>query len=721
MDKIYAEVLLTDFILKPLIYRVPEHLAKILDIGMLVSVPLKNRVSLGFILNLLNKPADNLDNDKIFEIQSLISNNKYFDEKYLQFFKFTASYYSTDLSDVIKSFFPRASLLKKTETVQIQTDNPLDPVMAFISKTKKCTIEKILQAFPSLEYKHILELKMQGFIKIDTGFIYKKILPPNDYFINDFVKKDLILNDEQERFFKEVIGSEDKPFIYLLTGKTGTGKTELLIKLSEKFLKNDKSVIYLVPEIALAAFIYKKITEFIEKDKVFIWHSSLSHKIRRFSFDKVLDTPSIVIGTRSAIFLPVKNPGLIIVDEEHDASYKQEGKFSYNARDLSLTRGKIFSHPVVLSSATPSLESLYKSKEGNYKFFVLRKRYHPKNPEIIIVDTEKDKLINGFFSQTLINNIKENLNKNEQSLIFLNRRGYVPYAYCNECKNFILCNFCTVPLTWHKKKNIFTCHKCGFTMPFQKFCKECKSENVSFFGAGTEKIAELLSFMFPSANIIKIDREATEKPEYFKKELSNIIEGKYDIIVATQILTKGHHFPKLTLVGVLLGDQGLNLPDFRAQERTFQLLTQVFGRTGREIPGRVIIQTSLPDVPAIKFAIEEDFEGFYDYETELRRQTDFPPIKRLLIIKIFSKEEKQAREIAEILHKKSKGLEKLGDLQVFEPIEAPIYREKGYYKLHIYCKSKKPQNLIKLVRALKNIRLPKNVRVNFDIDPINLL
>lgn len=721
MERVFVEVLLTDFNLKPLIYRIPEHLKKNVNIGMLVSVPLKNKVVLGFVVHLFNKLPEDLDVDKILEIKDLISQTRYFDEKYLQFYNFTTSYYCMSLSEVIKSSFPKTSLIKKIDTIKVTADNPLDPVMEFISKTKKCTIEKIIKTFPSLEYKHILELEKNGFIKIDTNFIYKKILPPKDYFIYDNTKKEFSLNEEQENFFINVLNTSEKSSTYLLTGKTGTGKTEVLIKLSEEFLKKDKTVLYLVPEIALATYIYKKITESIENSRVFIWHSSLSQKIRKFTFEKIIDIPCIIIGTRSSIFLPVKNPGLIIVDEEHDASYKQEGKFSYNARDLAIARAKIFSHPTILSSATPSLESLHRAKEGIYNLVFLKKRYHPKKPEIIVVDNEKDKLIHGFFSQTLIENIKVNLDRYEQSLIFINRRGYVPYAYCNECKNFILCKFCTVPLTWHKKKNTFSCHKCGFTMPFQRFCKECKSENVSFFGAGTEKIAEHLSLIFPSAKIIKIDRESTEKPEYFKKELSNIIEGKYDIVVATQILTKGHHFPKLTLVGVLLGDQGLNLPDFRAQERTFQLLTQVFGRTGREIPGRIIIQTSLTDAPAIKFAMEENVEGFYEYEIELRRQTDFPPIKRLLIIKIFSKEEKAAWDVANTIYKKSIKFQRTVDLQIFEPIEAPIFREKGYYKLHIYCKSNKPQNLIKLVRTLKNTKLPKNVRVYFDLDPLNLL
>jgi primosomal protein N' (replication factor Y) len=430
----------------------------------------------------------------------------------------------------------------------------------------------------------------------------------------------------------------------------------------------------------------------------------------------------MVIGTRSSIFLPINNPGLILVDEEHDSSYKNEGSFPYNARDLAIVRGKIFSHPVVLSSATPSLESLFKAKEKKINYFVLNKRYHPKKPDIIVVDCDKEKLINGFFSPLLIENIEKNLINGEQSLIFINRRGYVPYVFCNECKNFIICKFCTVPLTWHKKKNILTCHKCGFTIPFQNSCKICNCENLSFFGAGTEKIAELITTMFPFAKIVKIDRENAEKPEFLKKELTNIIEGNYDIIVSTQILTKGHHFPKLTLLGILLGDQGLSIPDFRAQERTFQLLTQVFGRTGRELPGRVIIQTNLPSAPAIKFAMNENIDDFYNYEIELRKQTDFPPISRLLVIKINSKDENTAKKIAKNLyHKAKKEIEKIVDLQIFEPIEAPIYREKGYFKIHIYCKSKKPQNLIKLIKNLKNTPIPKDSRLYFDIDPINLL
>ncbi|MCX7770521.1 MAG: primosomal protein N' [Proteobacteria bacterium] len=721
MQKSFVEVILTNCNIKPLFYSVPDVLSDKLGVGMLVTVPIKGRTEIGFVIKINTTPPKGIDLEKILDIKDLLSPTKYFDEKYLSFFNFSASYYSSNLKDVIRASFPKLSLIKKTSSIKIKTKNPLDPVMEFIAKNKNCTIEKILKAFPNLEYKHIHELQEKGFIEIDTSFMYKKIFPPLEYFKHEEAQKKLTLNEEQENFLFNVINNLNKPKNYLLTGKTGSGKTEALIKLSDILLKMGYSVLYLVPEIALASYIYKKMSEVIDKDKIFIWHSSLPSRIRGFTFEKIVNSENIVIGTRSSVFLPIKNPGLIIVDEEHDASYKHEGSFPYNARDLAIVRGKIFSHPVILSSATPSMETLHRAKEGYYSYVFFKERFHPKKPEIIIVDSEKNKLINGFFSYLLLENIESNLTKNEQSLIFINRRGYVPYVYCNECKNFILCKFCTVPLTWHKRKNILTCHKCGYTLPFQTSCLVCNSDKLSFLGAGTEKIAEMLSHIFPSAKIIKIDRESTERIEFFKKELSHIIEGKYDIIVSTQILTKGHHFPKLTLVGVLLGDQGLSLPDFRAQERTFQLLTQVFGRTGRELPGRVIIQTSMPDAPAIKYAINEDIGDFYEYEIDLRKQTFFPPVSRLLIIKVLSLDEDNAIKTSRLLYESAKKFAYFKDLQIFEPVEAPIYRERGYYKMHIYCKSVKAQTLVKLSSFLKNSIKQKNSKIYFDIDPVNLI
>jgi len=717
---LFSKIAILNKKINPLIYKVPPSMKDMLQIGSLVVVPLKNIPHLGFVVEITESLPDGLDNNKIFNITECLSEETFFDDKYLKFFNFSAIYYSATLSDVLKSFFS-PSMLRKKHTLSLKTLNPLDPVNQFLSKHKKCSLDKLLKAFPNLEYKHIKELEKKGVIEINTSFIFKNIYYDMSFFDDNSEKKSLTLTNEQQCILKDIENSLSKSHNFLITGKTGTGKTELLLALSQSFFNKGFSVLYLVPEIAIATNVYKRFTSILDKKHILIWHSSIPPHIKRFTFEQIRNTANIVIGTRSSIFLPLYNPGLVIVDEEHDTSFKHEGSFPYNARDLALARGKFFSHPVILSSATPSMETYYKAITGEINLYTLSQRFHPKKPEIDVIDTEKTSLIDGFFSSQLLKNIEENLSKKEQSLIFINRRGYVPYAYCNDCKNFILCKFCTVPLTWHKKKNAFSCHRCGFAMAFKSECPLCKKNNIFFYGAGTEKITELLSQKFPHAKIIKIDRETTEKPLFLKKELQQIIEGIYDIIVATQILTKGHHFPKLTFVGVLLGDQGLNIPDFRAQERTFQLLTQVFGRAGRELPGKVIIQTSITNSPSINFAIKEDFDGFFKEELLLRQQTEFPPIKRLLVIKIFSKEEKKLYETSQNLYNDAVSFSKKGVIQVYPPLPAPIYREKGLYKMHIYCKSANPKYLISLCQYLKANMKNSTCKIIFDIDPYNLL
>ncbi len=717
---LFAKIAVLSKSINPLIYKVPSTMKDMLHKGSLVVVPLKNIPHLGFVIEITESLPNSLENSKIFDIIECLSQETFFDDNYLKFFNFSATYYSATLSDVFKSFFS-PSMLRKKQTLTLKTLNPLDPVNQFLARQKNCSLDKLLKTFPNLEYKHIKELEEKGFIEINTSFIFKNIYYDISFFDNEPEKKPLTLTNEQQHILKDIENSLSKPHNFLITGKTGTGKTELLLSIAQFFLNKGFSVLYLVPEIAIATNIYRRFTSIIDKKNILIWHSSVPHHVKRFTFEQIRNCPNIVIGTRSSIFLPLYNPGLIIVDEEHDASFKHEGSFPYNARDLALARGKFFTHPVILSSATPSMETYYKATSGEIGLFTLSQRFHPKKPEILVIDTEKTSLIDGFFTPQLLNNIEENLSKKEQSLIFINRRGYVPYAYCNDCKNFILCKFCTVPLTWHKKKNTFSCHRCGFTMVFKSECPVCKKNNIFFYGAGTEKITELLSKRFPHARIIKIDREATEKPQFLKKELQHIIEGAYDIIVATQILTKGHHFPKLTFVGVLLGDQGLNIPDFRAQERTFQLLTQVFGRAGRELPGKVIIQTSITNSPSINFAIKEDFEGFFKEELLLRQQTEFPPVKRLLVIKIFSKEEKKLYETAQNIYNEAIRFSKKREIQVFQPLPAPVYRERGFYKMHIYCKSKNPKHLIFLSHHLKTNIKSTTCKIIFDIDPYNLL
>lgn len=713
----FAKVVILGYKIHPLYYNIPEQFLSLVNLGSLVFVPLKKRVLSGFVIEIIDKKPENINN--ILAIEAVAPYGTFFDKQHIDFYNFVSAYYSMPPGIVYQSAFPNLSLYKAKQNINIKTNNPLDPVLEFLSKTKGCTLDRLFKKFPHLTYKHITELQKKGFIDTSFNVFFKKIFSFEDGIEPSQRESSYSFTTEQKSFIDEVVKASYKPVSFLLFGKTGTGKTELLISLTEIVLSKGMSVLYLVPEISLTMQIFNRLTFAINSKNIVLWHSSLPIPAKRYALEKMKNMPTVVIGTRSSIFLPIINPGLVIVDEEHETSYKNETYFPYNARDMALARSKFFCHPVILSSATPSLETYYKAKTGKIKLFTLKKRFSPKNPEIIVLDTEKLPLEKGFFSKTLLNAIKENLLKQEQSLLFINRRGYVPYAYCNECKNFILCKFCTVPLTWHKSKNFFSCHRCGYKTNFHTNCPSCGRSSLSFFGAGTERICELLHEMFPQAKILKVDRESTERPEFFKKQLQDMIDGKFDILVATQILAKGHHFPKLTLVGVLLGDQGLHIPDFRAQEKTFQLLTQVFGRAGRELPGKVIIQTSFPTSPAITYAINENVEGFFADELSSRESTNFPPFTRLLLIKIKSKHENEAQEAANKIYEFI--CAKKLDCQYYPPMPAPIYRERGFYRYQLYVKAKSPKTLISLVNYLKKQKLSNKVHVIYDIDPYNLL
>lgn len=692
---------------KNLLYRIPSSESK-LDIGSLVVVSVKKRLCLGFVIELIDGIPQELENKPLEEIYQVLPFQPFFDKRLMRFYQFVASYYNVSLGMVLKAAFPDLGGIKILEKIKIpeKKEGNKSLIKNFLTKPTKKEIEK---------------LKKLGIIESRKEIIIKdKKLSPIDYYdIRE--DKNVLFTKEQQRIKEKVLETLNKPERHLLFGKTASGKTELLLEIAKEVVNAGQSVFYLVPEISLVPHIYKRAVALLNQSSIFIWHSSIAKSTRWQTLLNIIDEPSLLIGTRSAIFLPALNVGLIIVDEEHDGSYKQEGQFCYNGRDMAVMRAKMLSHPVILSSATPSIETFYNAKSGNIHLHRLTKRFSPKSVEITVVNTKEEKLIEGFLSSNLVDALKENLEKGEQSMIFINRRGYIPYLYCEICKKIIECKNCTVSLTWHREKNLLICHHCGKTYKTINVCPYCKKPFISFLGAGTERIKEIVERLYPEAQVLKIDRDDIESPNFLKRQLKSIIDGSYNVLIATQIMAKGHHLPSLTLVGVLLGEQGLSLPDFRAQEKTFQILSQVFGRAGREKEGRVIIQTSFPEAPAISFALKDDYEGFYDYEIKTRREVLFPPFTRLLVIKIAAKDEELTRETAEKIFKRIKERGQK-DIIIYPPQPAPIYKEALRYRYQIYVKAKKHQELINLVRLLqKEIGKDRKVIIYYDIDPVHMM
>lgn len=692
---------------KLLTYKIPEQFRNSLKIGTLVFVPIKNRYYPAFTIKISPLLQDSLKEEEILEIYNIPPLPVFFDEAKLNFYMFAASYYNTPLGVVLKSVVPNLDGFQIKDVVTIND--------------KETSLSDIKKRFPNITLKELKKLEDEGVIERSVEIILKNKNTKSLNYLDIEEDKEVLLTEKQQEVKNSVVSSLNSGITHLLFGKTGSGKTELLLDIAKDVMQKGFNVLYLVPEISLVPHIYKRASSMIAKDKILVWHSSISKNIRWHSLLKMIEKNILLIGTRSSIFLPLNNVKLIVVDEEHDASYKNDGQFCYNARDMAIMHAKMLSHPVILSSATPSVETYYNANKGKYHLHKLEGRFSPRKLDVVVVNTKETEMIEGFFSKTLVEFLKENLRKNLQSMIFINRRGYIPYIYCEACKRFIQCEDCTVPLTWHRKKNLLSCHRCGRTYKAINLCPYCNNPQLAFFGAGTERIKELLTNLFPDANILKIDRDDTEKANFFRKHLTSILDGSYNIVVATQIMAKGHHMPNLTLVGVLLGEQGLSIPDFRAQERSFQILTQVFGRAGREKEGKVVIHTSLSDAPPIKFAIDDNYDDFYNYEISSRQEAGFPPFVRILLIKIASKIEQKAKETAEEIFK-TIGFYSSKSVICYPPQPAYIYREKGRFHYQIYVKAKNHKTLVELVKKLQSGR-PKQVglSVSFDIDPYNMM
>lgn len=555
-------------------------------------------------------------------------------------------------------------------------------------------------------------------------------------FEDDFsVEKHNILSDEQQKAVDSIYemtkkSSEEKEqnrkasltnnhYIY---GPTGTGKTEVFLSLAEKILSDGKGVIYLVPEIGLTAQVVKDATKRFGKTAA-ILHSGLTPSQRLGEWNRIMHKEArIVIGARSAVFAPVPELGLIIIDEEHDNSYKSGNSPRYNARQIAMHRCNNLKIPLVMGSATPSVEAWYSMQQNKIITHKLTKRLAGGTmPKISTIDLKyfpNDCCI----SPPLQKEISECIKNKRQTILFLNRRGFTHFFRCNSCGFEIVCKNCSVPLTYHKSEHRLRCHYCGWsTLPPQS-CPECSSMDIGSTGFGTEFIEAEVKAKFPQAKIIRADTDAFKNKEEFLKVLDDFRDGKYDIMLGTQMVAKGLNFPKLQLVGVILADAGLHMPDFRASERTFSLITQVAGRAGRYFPdGKVVVQTYEPSRKAILYACNGKVEEFYENELKERELLDFPPFSRLLrfVFRSYNKEAafRTSIDAANIIsQKKLKGIEIIG------PAECPIEKMNSSWRFQILLKSKSISVLQEAARHLLfDYSHNPNVYIEYDCDPVSLL
>ncbi|HTL99213.1 MAG TPA: primosomal protein N' [Holophagaceae bacterium] len=503
---------------------------------------------------------------------------------------------------------------------------------------------------------------------------------------------------------------------HLLYGVTGSGKTEVYLDLAGRALDRGRRVLWLVPEIGLTPRLLARL-EARFPGRVAVGHAGLNATEKQADVVRLLqDGADLFVGVRNAVMAPLRNIGLVIVDEEHEGSYKSEEHPRIQARDLAIKRAQIEDCPVVLGSATPSLESWHAAQGGRYKLLRLRERPAGVTmPTVEVVDLrEAYKAVRKkvLFSPQLVEGIRATLAKGEQAMLLLNRRGYEAFWMCRACGQALDCPHCSVSLTFHRAAHRLKCHLCGHEAAPPEACPFCGEAHLRGVGEGTERIEEELAAMFPSARILRLDRDTTARRGALEAALLAAEHGEVDLLVGTQMLAKGHTFPKLTLVGILGADQGLKIPDFRAAERTFQLLTQVAGRAGRgDRPGRVILQTYAPDHPAIRHAMDQDFEGFAATELPYREALAYPPFAALALYRAESEEPQAAREALESIRAR---LARVPGLRILGPLEAPVARLKGRWRFQLLVKSPRREAI---GEALRVAPLPAGGGQSLDRDP----
>jgi primosomal protein N' (replication factor Y) len=543
-----------------------------------------------------------------------------------------------------------------------------------------------------------------------------------------------VFTDEQQSVFKQLVksitASEFKTF--LLHGVTGSGKTEVYMRAIQQALDIGKTSIMLVPEISLTP---QTVNRFQRRfgSNVAILHSGLTNIERYLEWKKIREEKvSIVVGARSAVFAPFKNLGVLIIDEEHDTSYKQDSVPRYHARETAIQRAQACGAVVILGSATPSLESSRKASIGEYEYLTLEERIGDRLlPVIRIVDMRKERDVAknySIFSIPLKQAMMDRLEQKEQMFLFLNRRGTANYVVCRKCGFVFECLRCSVSLTFHGNSKTLRCHYCDFSVPMPGKCVECSGEIIRFSGFGTQKLEEETQALFPKAHIKRMDRDTMKTRGSFENIYNEMRNGDIDILIGTQMITKGHHFPNVTLVGVVYADLSLHIPDFRSSERTFQLLTQVAGRAGRgKIPGTVIVQAHNPDHYVFDYVPQHDFNGFAEKELVLREKLNYPPFTQLVALEIESETEPEGEAAVNHLKqflsepvKQSPGVELLG------PSRAAMYRINNRFRWHLILRSKEAAPLQSLVtQCLANQQLRKlttgKIKITVDVDPMNLL
>jgi primosomal protein N' (replication factor Y) (superfamily II helicase) len=742
----YVRVVIDRAIQRELDYAVPETLADRIGIGSRVRVPFRDKSALATVLATL----DHSDAKGIRPIEALVGETPALSESLLELAKWISTYYCCPLEIVMRSLLPqvirRAEVGWKKQFVVHPPKRKIDigTIQSLRKRAPKQAelLEAILKLDRPILAAHLLRKAsldnqtLRALAKRGLVDLREEAIERNPHADEQFVATtNLELNAEQAAGLKTIADALVTPETarpILLHGVTGSGKTEIYLQAIRLALERHRSAIVLVPEISLTPQTVEGFrSRFAEMHEIVaVLHSHLSKGERHDEWHKIHSGRArIVIGARSAIFAPLKNLGLIIVDEEHETTYKQEEAPRYHARDVAVVRAKLEKCAVVLGSATPSLESYHNTIIGKYDLATLTQRVDDQQmPLMRIVDLRQERRkekIAPIISEKLSQAITDRLEKREQTILFLNRRGFSTSLLCSNCGEARECPNCSVALTFHRypaAAGRLSCHLCGHTAAVPKKCPACGKDALIYAGFGTEKVESTVSQMFPKAIVRRMDADSMTRKEAYRDTLRNFRAGKIDILVGTQMIAKGLHFPNVTLVGIINADLALHLPDFRAGERAFQLLTQVAGRAGRgERRGEVFVQTYTPFSPSIQFARHHDFGGYFQQELEFRERCDFPPFKHAILITVRSAHEGRAKLSAETLVRRLK--ESLAsEFMLSDATPAPLEKLQGQFRFHILLRGEAIVRLSRLVReTLEKLPLPEDVIATVDVDPYQLL
>ena len=652
----------------------------------------------------------------------------------LKLLDFITKYYVSFYSEAVPLFFPPGILerskiecrYKKNSTVKITGSRKKEEIANFLKERyprwiKRATLTKL---FGSGAGNIVNELKEKGIIECREKLITSKPKPfkPLNYYLTR--RKIIKLTPQQQKVYNAVMQAmkEKRHETFLLYGITGSGKTAIYYKLFEYILDNNLSGIFLVPEIALTV---QTLTYFLEKygERVFVYHSGLRNSEKNWIYETVSNKESfVVIGPRSALFLPYRNISLIVIDEEHDISYKEEERMPrYDAREVAKYMASSLNIPLLLGSGTPDVVSFYKAREEIYNFHLLLERYEEyREPQIEIVDMRKEER-GSIFSITLLAEMQRSLNRKKGIILFINRRGYNPVIQCLDCGKIIQCPHCSVPLVVHKKSHTVKCHMCGYTEEIPEICPYCGSFNIQFIGYGTEKTEEEVKRFFPDAKVGILDRDTIQKKGAKEKIYTEFLEGKLQILIGTQMLSVGFDFPNVETVGVLNADIGLGFPDFRAEERVAQTLFQVSGRLRKE--GKVIVQTKTPEHPIFTYLKDHNFGAFLLYELDNRKRYKYPPFINLIRVITRSKNTNLGREIIEKIH--ASLTEKFNShIEILGPAPPLYYKIRDEYRWHLIIKA--PDTLLNsLLGTLLEERIKykdqRNLKILVDVNPYSVL